>query len=139
MAFIEWDESYSVNNAEFDAQHRKWLEILNDLQAGLENGGGDVDAETVAALAALMDYVRQHFLAEEKYMREIGYPDTIAHIRIHNECYGRVSSYLLTVESGGRVSVAELLRFLGDWLLEHILKEDKKYSLYAARTDGQLL
>lgn len=133
MAFIEWEESFSVNNAEMDAQHRKWVEILNDLHAGLEDDGADSEVAMVEALTAMMDYARQHFLAEERYMREIGFPETIAHIRIHNDCYGRVASYLLTEESGGRVPVGDLLRFLRGWLLEHILKEDKQYSLYAAR------
>lgn len=134
MVFIEWDDTYSVNHVQFDAQHKKWIKIINDLGAGLDNDNG-ADAVTVAveALTAMLDYTRQHFLAEEKYMREIGYPGTIAHIRIHNECYGRISSYLLTTESGGRVPVVDLMRFLRGWLIEHIRNEDKQYSLYASR------
>lgn len=134
MAFIDWDESFSVNNVEMDSQHRKWVEIINNLHAGLEDDSADSAGVTAKALAAMMEYTRRHFLAEEKYMREIGFPGTIDHIRIHNDCYGRISSYLLTEESGGRVPVGDLLRFLRGWLLEHILKEDQQYSLYAAQS-----
>lgn len=133
MTLIEWDESYSVNNAELDDQHRKWVGMINDLLVGQEKGGdgsGDISLET---LTAMLHYARQHFMGEEKYMREICYPGTIAHIRIHNEFYGQVSSRLLAAESGGRVPATELLRFMRGWLLEHILNEDKKYSLHAAR------
>lgn len=133
MAMIVWDESYSVNNAELDAQHRKWVEIINDFLASLEKNGGDSADIEGEILATMLHYARQHFMAEEKYMREIGFPETVAHIRIHNEFYGQVSASLLAAESGGRVLAADLLRFLRGWLLEHILNEDKKYSLYAAR------
>lgn len=133
MAMIVWDESYSVNNAELDNQHKKWVEIVNDLLIGLEEDGGDYADTSGEALAAMLRYARQHFMVEEKYMREIGFPETVAHIRIHNEFYGLVSSSLSAAEGGGKVGAAELLQFMRGWLLEHILKEDKKYSLYAAR------
>lgn len=133
MAMIVWDASYSVNNSELDAQHKKWLEIINDLLASQEKNGGASADTSGEALTAMLHYARQHFMAEEKYMREIGFPETVAHIRIHNEFYGQVSSSLLAAESGGQVAAADLLRFMRGWLLEHILNEDKKYSLYAAR------
>lgn len=132
MPLIEWDESYSVNNAEIDGQHRRWLEIINDLAARLEGGGGEAAADQGQALAAMMEYARRHFIFEEKYMREIGFPATVAHIKSHNECYARISSFLLTSESGGSIQTGELLRFLRRWLLEHILHEDKQYSHHAA-------
>lgn len=132
MTSIEWDEAFSVNNVEFDAHHRKWIEIFNAFGAGLDSKSREQAVVTVEALTAMMDYTRMHFLAEERYMREIGYPGTIAHIQIHNDCYGRISSYLLTSESGGMVVAGDLVRFLRGWLLEHILNEDRKYSLYAA-------
>jgi len=132
MAIIVSDESYRVNIGELFTQHRNWVEIINDLVAGLEKDG--VDSADIAGetLTAMLHYARQHFMAEEKYMREIGFPETVAHIRIHNEFYGQVSSSLLAAESGGRFLAADLLRFLRGWLLEHILTEDKKYSHYAA-------
>jgi len=130
---IVWDESYSVNNAELDAQHRKWVEMINDFLVGLENTGDDSADNTHETLTAMLHYARQHFMGEEKYMREIGFPETVAHIRIHNEFYGQVSASLLAVESGSLVLAADLLRFMRGWLLEHILTEDKKYSLYVAR------
>lgn len=133
MAMIVWDESYSVNNAELDTQHKKWLEIINDLLAGQEKNGAASADISVEALTAMLHYARQHFMVEEKYMREIGFPETIAHIRIHNEFYGLVSSSLLAAESGGLVAAADLLQFMRGWLLEHILNEDKKYSLHAAQ------
>ena len=135
MALIEWDESYSVNHAEIDAQHRKWVAIINDLANGLEGSGGDFVAAPNKALSAMMDYTRRHFMFEERYMREIGFPETIEHIKIHNECYGRISAFLVTAESGGNVRVVELLQFLRGWLLDHILNEDKKYSLHLTRSE----
>lgn len=133
MPAIQWDESFSVNHAEIDGQHRKWLEIINALVAGLEDGpGGTAPADQIKALAAMLDYTRRHFVFEERYMREIGFPETIDHIRLHNECYGRIVAFLLTAENGGVVQAGDLLRFLRGWLLEHILNEDKKYSSHAA-------
>jgi hemerythrin len=130
---IVWDDSYSVNHAELDGQHKKWLEMINELLARLEKNGGDCPDISHETLTAMLQYARQHFMGEEKYMREIGYPETVAHIRSHNEFYGQVSSRLLAAEGGRRVPAADLLRFMRGWLLEHILDEDKKFSLHAAR------
>jgi hemerythrin-like metal-binding protein len=136
MAFIEWDDSFSVNHPELDAQHRKWVEIINELHAGLDGMETDPGQAAKRALVAMMDYARHHFLCEEKYMREINFPDTILHIKVHNDCYGRIASFLLKAEAGGRIPVTELLRFLRGWLLEHILLEDRRYSLHAETLGG---
>ena len=133
MSLLEWDESFSVNDPAMDDQHRQWLVILNGLHDRIEGGGksGATGGEIVT-LKAMMEYARNHFLAEERHMRKIGFPETVAHIKAHNECYGRISTHLLTAESGGRVATAELLDFLKEWLMDHILHEDMKYGVHAA-------
>lgn len=134
MPLLVWDESFSVNNRELDEQHRRWVEIINALYAHLgENGTTGSAGGAVAALTGMMEYARNHFLAEERYMREVGFPDTISHIKVHNEFYGRIAAQLASVENGGWVSADELLQFLKGWLVKHILTEDKKYSVHAAQ------
>jgi hemerythrin-like metal-binding protein len=139
MPLQEWNDSFSVCHPELDEQHRRWLTIINDLHAGMEEGKGDGPAAVaVSALEAMMEYARKHFLAEERYMREIGFPGTIGHIKSHNECYGRIATQLLTAESGGRVQTGELLSFLKEWLAEHILTEDRKYYLHVLRSRNKV-
>jgi hemerythrin-like metal-binding protein len=130
MNLIEWDESLSVNDPEMDEQHRRLVAIINDLYAGMEGGGSAVIA--VSALAAMREYVRKHFSAEECYLRQIGFPGAIAHIKAHNEFCELIELHCATAMLGETVPVGELLHALSAWLVEHLLTEDKKYSDYAA-------
>ena len=86
MNQITWDDSYSVNNADIDAQHKKWIEIHNKLDHILLNGSNnEVSNAVVDTIQAMQEYVNYHFRQEEQYMKEINYPDLVAHRRLHTD------------------------------------------------------
>lgn len=41
MSHIAWDESFCIDNAEIDEQHKKWFEIHNRLHTILLEGNVD--------------------------------------------------------------------------------------------------
>jgi hemerythrin len=76
----------------------------------------------------LSRYTRYHLSAEEQYMREMGFQEIDAHIAEHREFTHRIET-LRTQFHGSNLEVArELIILLGEWLLRHVLKEDRKYS-----------
>ncbi|MBU0664085.1 MAG: bacteriohemerythrin [Proteobacteria bacterium] len=128
---ITWDDSYSVNNAEIDAQHQKWIEIHNKLDYILLKGNNaEVSKAAADTLQAMQEYVNSHFRAEEQYMKEINYPDLVVHKRLHTDFDDYLYSYQRKVRSGELVLNSELMSILKEWLLNHILHEDQKYRAF---------
>lgn len=129
MAQIEWDDSFSVNNAEIDDQHKKWIEIYNNLDDSMLTG--KVEQNTGAkTFEAMLDYARYHFSFEEEYMQKIHYPDLIKHHRMHKDFDNLMYGYYRDIQEGTLVLGTEIIRILKKWLLEHIVKEDKNYALF---------
>lgn len=138
MSQIDWDESFSMNHAEIDEQHKKWIEIYNRLDRIMDKG--DLEAirdATADTLESMLDYARFHFKFEEKYMHDIGYPGIAAHARVHKDFDNLVYKSYRDVAEGTPVLNTRLLKTIKSWLLNHILVEDKKYCQFTANKTSQ--
>ena len=135
MALIIWDDSYSVNDAEIDQQHKKWIEILNNMNEALLAGDGqNLDSITTRTVQEMQDYTEYHFKFEEQYLAKLDYPGLIQHRRLHKDFDSYVYSLSRDIRSGELILNTTIIKTLKNWLLEHILKEDKKYAaLFALR------
>ena len=134
MPKIVWDQTFSVNNTEIDLQHKKWIEIMNDLHNALM--GDDIKKIEEIALITLkqmQEYIHTHFSYEENYMREIRYPENDSHALLHKEFIEHVASLCRDMKSGKVVLNTEIMSALKQWLRDHILQEDKKYCEFAAK------
>ncbi len=140
MSLIKWDNTFSVNDDKLDVQHKKWIDIINNLHDSFTNGDA-IDYHNVAeeSVKAMMDYVRFHFDEEEEYMRNLNYPGLSSHIEIHAKFYAQTQSVFNDVMGGELVLNTEIMNKLIDWLQDHVLKEDKKYSMFAARKSLELI
>lgn len=133
MGKIEWIEAFSVNHAEIDEQHKKWIEIYNTMTESLGQTNIPKAGELARrALHAMYDYARYHFEYEKEYMEKIEYPDVVKHIRKHKDLEFMVYDMIRKEEEGFIILNSELVKIIKDWLLNHILTEDKKYSLFSA-------
>jgi hemerythrin len=124
MKFISWKKAYSVNNVEIDEQHRKLFDIINRLKSiSYDN----YDIESVQPLVAeLANYTRYHFATQEKYMGFIQYKDIVRHKIEHKYFEMRMSDLNLDRYTYYPELLRFLINFLSDWLLLHILEEDRK-------------
>jgi len=139
MLRMEWDPSFSVNNAEIDGQHKEWIGIFNKMHAGLIKGNeNDLQAIIRESLRAMQDYARYHFEFEEALMRKIGYPDLVRHMRMHKDFDALIYRYNRDLNDGEIILGTELIKIIKDWLLEHIRVEDKKYAPYIAEYENRL-
>src|SRR5579862_7146579 len=125
MSLFEWKESYSIGVAEIDAQHRKLYHLADQLHAAMNAGkSSDVIAQV---LAELVMYTKTHFAAEERLMQRCGYPEFAAHKATHDELTRRVVDLQQQQKSGKTMLSIETLRFLSQWLQQHIGGTDRKY------------
>jgi hemerythrin len=128
MALITWNDGLSVGVAEFDQQHKKLVALINDLNDAMSVGKGkDVLGRIVNDLVA---YSTTHFKAEEKCFAQFEYPDTFNHRREHVIFSKKVAEFKNVLESGKMPLTVEVLSFLSDWLKNHIMGTDRKYSQF---------
>lgn len=128
MQFIEWTEKLSVGSDVLDGHHKMIIDCLNQLHPLIDAKGRD--AEVNAVLAKLEDFVLVHFSEEEQCMRKAGYPDWRAHKEQHDKMYDVVFGMKSDVEHGRSLDAKNLFNIIYNWLLRHIMGEDKKYEKY---------
>ncbi len=125
MAFIEWNERYSVNIKSIDMQHRQLVALINKLYDGMKAGNTkQVLGETIKEL---VDYTVVHFREEEAYFEKYGYSDTENHKKGHQVFIDEIASFKKSFDANRITVSTKVMIFLRDWLYNHILKTDKKY------------
>ena len=129
MVFLEWSDDYLVGIGAIDHDHKVLFILVNRLHAEIKgNRGEDAVGE---ALDGLIAYVDTHFAREEQFMDECGYPDLVQHAKKHREFASAVHSLkTLFDDDPEQLSSRQILEFLKDWLVDHILKNDMDYVPY---------
>jgi len=126
MAVLQWSEDFSVNVKEIDDQHKVLISMINELhEALLAKKGREVQKPIIDKMIA---YAKDHFALEENCMRKFNYADYEAHQRSHAVFTQKTDELQERLEKVGFVFTVEIINFLRDWLRDHILGVDKKYS-----------
>jgi len=128
MALITWQDSYSVKVRKFDDEHKKLIALINQLHDAMLVGKGGQVIGTV--LQSLIDYTASHFAAEESMLKLHAYPDYERHKKEHNLLVQQVLDVQKNIKSGKVPLSQEIMKFLKDWLQNHIQVEDKKYGTF---------
>ncbi|HEX2865655.1 MAG TPA: bacteriohemerythrin [Ignavibacteriales bacterium] len=125
MAFINWTNDYNTGFSKIDSQHMKLVALINELQEAMKAG----KAKDILAriLKELTDYTVTHFSAEEKFMAQNKYISFLTHKKSHDEFVDKIKDFQKKVENGQSLISIDMLNFLKDWLLKHILVSDKQY------------
>ena len=125
MPLIEWNETLLVGVNAIDEQHRKYVSVLNLFHDAVQT---NKDREVIdQVLKELKQYVNTHFKIEESYMKMHNYPDIETHIREHQEAVNKVNKFIMEYERKEKDITTDLLKFMTDLFLNHILKTDRKY------------
>jgi hemerythrin-like metal-binding protein len=121
---IVWNETLLTGIKNIDDQHQILVSMLNEANDRLaENNGREMLEEMIRDL---MSYALYHFDTEEALMLENNYPEEnkLAHFHEHRNFSSEVSMLQQNLRQGKRIPLEELLTFLNDWLVDHILKTD---------------
>ena len=128
MDLFTWTDDFSVNIAEIDKQHKKLIEIINNLfNAMLEGSAQEIINKTVDELINYADY---HFSTEENYFDRHNYPGFHNHQIQHSFYKDEILQFKKELLNGKSTVPMEVFNFLKDWLTEHIMNSDKNYSKY---------
>lgn len=127
MALIEWESEFSVGVFEIDNQHKQLVKIINTLFDAMKQGAGNKVLGRI--IGELITYTQTHFSTEEKYFKLFNYKEIDSHIAEHKIFTNEVNKFKTDFDSGKIAMTISVLSFLKDWLLNHIVVEDKKYEL----------
>lgn len=128
MGYLKWSDKYSLNVAEIDEQHKKLLGLVNDMYDAMHAGKGRDMIGTV--ITEFVDYTEYHFKAEERLLRENGYPEYDEHKEMHDNLSRKAHSIKEAFDKGNAPTAIEVMLLLTNWLNTHILEEDRKYKPY---------
>jgi len=126
--FIQWKDEYNVGIDSIDQQHRKLVNLINQLQTAVDYSTGEEFERE--ALDELVDYTKTHFGYEEGLMEKYGYPDFEPHKAMHREMIAKVEAVLAEYEQDRDRAMSDAVTFLRSWLIKHINGTDKQYSSY---------
>jgi len=126
MSLMTWKEEYSVKVAQIDQQHKKLIDLINQLDNAMSQGRGKEVLGKI--LNELVGYCGNHFKLEEQLMQANGYPDFAEHKDKHDKMTAKVLSLKSEVATGKRLISLDVMKFLEQWLDKHILGTDKKYA-----------
>ena len=99
--------------------------IINKNKTRQAQSGGMVNDVTKVMLNNLIEYAQYHFAEEEKIMGSIKGVDFSSHFEEHKDFCKKVASFKARVFLGTNIGY-ELVDFMKNWLLSHIMLSDQK-------------
>jgi len=126
MPLMNWTDKLSVGIASIDEQHKKLVNLLNELYEGILAGHAKDVLDHV--LDELLKYTKGHFSYEETLFAKTGYADSAAHKKEHDNLIKQVLEAQTKYKAGVTATHSlEVMKFLKQWLTNHIQGTDKKY------------
>ncbi|MEA4834072.1 MAG: bacteriohemerythrin [Anaeromusa sp.] len=125
---LQWKEEYEVGVVEIDEQHQKLIDIANRVYELMRNELAlDKYDQIVEILQELKEYTVYHFHFEEGLMQKARYKKRFSHKILHQEFLAQVEAVdLSAVDENQDAYLIQIMDFIANWLIDHIVGEDKK-------------
>lgn len=123
----EMKDEYYVGVELIDTQHAELFNIANEAYLLLKDEFVvDKFDDIVAIILRLKEYAIQHFKDEEAYMLSIGHKKFLSHKTEHEDFIEKVNSVDFdSMDHNQTGTLVDIMQFLSDWLVHHILEKDK--------------
>jgi hemerythrin-like metal-binding protein len=129
MESVQWSEKFSVGVRELDQQHQQLIKLLNILIS--KQGTTNTHSETVSdTLMAMTRYAQTHFKTEERLMEAYGYPGLEDQKMQHRDFRKKTVGFSTATTFGINQVPEDLLTYLTNWLVHHILEDDMAYRAF---------
>ncbi len=129
MPFTKWTDELSIGIPELDEEHKRWLEILNELHDAMSDNSDTKIMQTI--VKRMLEYSVFHLTHEEMHMLELKYPLFESHKEKHDHLIHKIELLVDRInESGNFRLTVDTILLLKNWLTNHIMVTDKKYGEY---------
>jgi hemerythrin len=133
MALIEWDNSYNTEIDNIDMHHKHLVLLLNKSYDAMQINN---KYEIGKILNELTEYTMYHFNAEHNLMIEYNYDSIHDHLKAHSYFINKVDELKLQITTNNSLCNLELVVFLKDWLIDHILVTDRELFEFICTWNG---
>ena len=127
-----WKSEYNIGNLKIDQEHQKLFAIARKTLSVIKLNNDEQEIGKIKELITeLFTYVGTHFSNEQKYMKEVKYPELENHILLHKnqlDMLTNLISQLNTMEL--KYIEKSLYSFIEEYFIRHIILEDKKINLW---------
>ncbi len=124
---IQWSSDYELGDEVIDFQHKKLVLLLNQLHDAVESNTQQLLVEI--SLDELVKYTQTHFSQEEFIMdeeEELSAEFVDSHKKSHRNFVQKIQDFKKQYYEGKADVSEEIISFLKDWLVNHILVTDKE-------------
>lgn len=128
MSLMTWNHSFSVNVKQFDEQHIKLIDIINELHNAMIAGNAKEILGRI--IDELVSYTVDHFSAEEMLMEAYVYQEMVDHKFKHERLVNQVAQLQQQFKEGHVILTLGVMMFLKDWLVKHIQGDDKRFGAH---------
>jgi len=132
---FSWRQEYTVMVKSMDNDHKHFLEKADQLYQLIKVNDQSAFLET---MAGLISYAQQHFKDEEALMKEHDYPESSIHHKKHKRIIREAFEVMNKVKENRLEIDTNFVNLLKDWIINHILTEDRKYGTYLNEKAGTL-
>ncbi len=124
---LVWKDEYAVGVELIDAQHQRLFEIGNSAYKLLKDDFcTDKYDKVVQIIEDLRQYTKFHFRSEEEYMMKINYRKYFSQKVEHDDFIHKIDAINLDrVDENPEKHLEDILAFVFNWTLDHILQKDK--------------
>lgn len=128
MAYFEWAEDMIIDHGAIDEDHKKLVDLVNELHTATSVGKGHEVIEKI--MMNLMTYTKEHLLREEQIMASINFPNLERHKLGHQQFSEKLTTLQAQFEAGSIIVASQLSTVLRDWLSLHIRRSDKEIKVF---------
>lgn len=124
----EMKDEYLTGIEFIDNEHRRLFEIANEVyELSVNEFIADKYDNIKDVLRELREYTKLHFTHEEEYMKSINYKKMFSQIIEHKEFVDKLDELDIdSLDENSDEMISEILEFLTNWLVNHILYSDKQ-------------
>ena len=124
MDTFRWNSVFETGLDEIDNQHRRLVELLNELSRNIDSARPESIDRTLRELA---DYTVYHFASEERFMdlHHLAPEFCNRHRATHAKFVAQVTEWIDERKHEQHLEPRRLLDYLANWLIFHILGDDR--------------
>ncbi|MFA6136859.1 MAG: bacteriohemerythrin [Sulfurimonas sp.] len=120
---IEWNDGLSVGVEVLDNDHKKLLDIINQLSEAIDANASENVLENI--FKELEEYALIHFAQEESYIKQCSQNALSGHKEQHDDFISKIPQLKAKfLSTNDYIAAQDTTIYLIDWLLNHIITED---------------
>jgi len=124
MPLLDWKPAYRLGIPAIDFEHRKMIEMINDLHRKTELSASVEEIET--GLGEILSAISAHFALEEREMRIRGYDEFTAHKEDHEALLDSLRDIMEDYTDDTIRGRAALRQRLAAWFTVHFASFDAR-------------